>query len=95
MEILFRVLKDVDGLRPWDRDDLHEACRTNAQSMELKMGDFLFPLFVAISGRPVALPLFDSMVLLGRERTRARLRDAMGVLGVSNKQLKRLEKLTR
>ena len=95
VEILFRVLKDVDGLRPWDRDDLHEACRTNAQSMELKMGDFLFPLFVAISGRPVALPLFDSMVLLGRERTRARLRDAMGVLGVSNKQLKRLEKLTR
>ena len=95
VEILFRVLKDVDGLLPWDRDGLHDACRANAERMQLKMGDFLFPLFVAVSGRPVALPLFDSMVLLGRERTRARLRDAMGVLGVSNKQLKRLEKLAR
>ena len=93
VEILFRVSRDFDGVRPWERDRLHETCRANAKRMQLKMGDFLFPLFVAVSGRPVALPLFDSMALLGREITRARLRDAMAVLGVSNKQLKRLEKL--
>ena len=95
VEILFRVARDFDGVRPWEGERLHDVCRANADRMHLKLGDFLFPLFVAISGRPVALPLFDSMALLGRELTRARLRDAMNVLGVSNKQLKRLEKLTR
>ncbi len=94
-EILFRATRDFDGLRSWNRDLLHEVCRNNAERMQLRLGDFLFPLFVAISGRRVALPLFESMVLLGRELTRARLRDAMGVLGLSNKQLKRLQKRTR
>ena len=95
VEILFRAARDFDGVRPWGRDGLHAACRANAERLQLRMGDFLFPLFVAVSGRPVALPLFDSMALLGRETTRARLRDAMDVLGVSGKQLKRLEKLVR
>ena len=95
VEILFRVARDFDAVRPWQRDALHAACRANAERMQLKMGDFLFPLFVAVSGRPVALPLFDSMAVLGRELTLARLRDAMDVLGVSGKRLKRLEKLTR
>ena len=95
VEILFRVARDFDAVRPWERDGLHAVCRANAERMQLRMGDFLFPLFVAVSGRPVALPLFDSMALLGRETTRARLRDAMVVLGVTGKQMKRLEKLAR
>lgn len=91
-EILFRANRDCDRLGSWDRDALHQACRSSAQCMELKFGDFLFPLFVAVSGRPVALPLFDSMAFLGPDRTRARLRDALDVLGISNKQRKRLQK---
>jgi glutamyl-tRNA synthetase len=35
------------------------------------------PLYVAVTGRPVAPPLFDSMVLLGRDTTIARLRAAL------------------
>ena len=92
VEILFRTARAFDGLRAWQSNQLQQACRQNAQRMELKLGEFLFPLFVAVSGRPVALPLFDSMVILGREVTRARLRDALDVLGLSNKQRKRLEK---
>ena len=34
------------------------------------------PLYVAISGRTSALPLFESMQILGRDRTLARLRAA-------------------
>ena len=95
VEILFRAARDFDGLRPWESGRLQAICRANAERMQLRLGDFLFPLFVSVSGRPVALPLFDSMALLGRETTRARLRDALGVLGVSNKRLKRLEKLAK
>jgi glutamyl-tRNA synthetase len=43
----------------------------------------------------VSLPLFDSMVFLGPDLTRVRLREALAVLGVSKKQSKRLEKRHR
>jgi glutamyl-tRNA synthetase len=33
-------------------------------------------LYAVVEGRPSGLPLFDSIVLLGRERTLARLRSA-------------------
>ena len=63
--------------------------------MQLKIRDFLKPLFVALSGRSVSLPLFDSMVFLGPDLTRMRLREALKALGVSKKQAKRLEKQHR
>jgi glutamyl-tRNA synthetase len=37
-------------------------------------------LYVAIMGRPQGIPLFESVELLGRERTLSRLRAARGVL---------------
>ena len=63
--------------------------------MDLKIRDFLLPLFMAISGRDVSLPLFDSMVFLGADVTRVRLREALAAVGVSKKQAKRLEKQHR
>ena len=62
----------------------------------MKLKDFLGPLFVAIGGKAVTLPLFDSMALLGADVTRMRLRSALEALGgVSKKEAKRLEKSWR
>lgn len=94
-EILYCVSQDLDDLRTWKRDELYELCREQAERMDLKMRDFVFPLFVAISGRAIALPLFESMVFLGSDLTRVRLRDALRVVGVSKKQAKRLDKRYR
>ena len=72
-------------------------CRLSIQQLAVRMGfkirDFLFPLFVAISGQAVALPLYDSMTVLGSDLTRMRIRDSIDVLGgVSNKLAKKWEK---
>jgi hypothetical protein len=52
----------------------------------------LFPLFIAISGREVSLPLFDSLIFLGPDLARGRLRDALDTLAISGKERKRLDK---
>ncbi len=93
VEVLFRASRALDALPAWTRDALHGACKAQAERMQLNLSNFLFPLFVAISGRPAALPLFDSMAFLGPDLSRARLREALAVLGLSGKQRKRLEKL--
>ena len=83
----------LDELTDWDRDSLQEALRTLADAMGLNVRDFLAPLFVAVAGRTVALPLFDSMAYLGRDVVRSRLMDALTVLGgAGKKQAKRLER---
>lgn len=93
--VLDHVSREFDALRHWERDALFQICQSLAQWMDLKIRDFLYPLFIAVSGRPVSLPLFDSMVFLGADLTRVRIREALNVLGVSKKQGKRLEKQYR
>ncbi len=96
LEVLQFVLWRLEQVPDWERETLVDVCTSLARAMDIKIRSLLGPLFVALSGRPVALPLYDSMVILGSEVTRARLRDAMQVLGgVSKKQAKRLEKRFR
>jgi glutamyl-tRNA synthetase len=85
-QILDHVSRDLDAMRHWERQALFDTCQNLAKWMDLKIRDFLLPLFIAISGRTVSLPLFDSMVFLGPDVTRARIRDALAVVGVSKKQ---------
>ncbi|MFU8817475.1 MAG: glutamate--tRNA ligase [Pseudomonadales bacterium] len=94
-QILDHVSREFDALRSWERQQLFDICQALSQWMGLKIREFLFPLFIAISGRTVSLPLFDSMVFLGADLTRVRIREALAALGVSGKQAKRLEKLHR
>lgn len=94
-QILDHVSRELDAMRDWERQTLFDTCQDLAAFMDLKIRDFLYPLFIAISGRSVSLPLFDSMVFLGPDLTRARIREALGVVGVSKKQAKRLEKQHR
>ena len=64
--------------------------------MGLKIRDFLFPLFIAISGRTVALPLCSTPWCFSDPTSRVfACASALNVLGVSKKQAKRLEKLYR
>ncbi|MEX2468317.1 MAG: glutamate--tRNA ligase [Pseudohongiellaceae bacterium] len=91
--ILQFTLWRLESLPDFDREHVEATLQALAQALELKIRDFLFPLFVAMSGRPVSTSVIESISVLGLDITRARLRHALEVLGgVSNKQLKRLEK---
>ena len=91
--VLDHMERQFDEQHRWDRDSLHAAGRALADAMGIPMRDFLAPLFVAVAGRTVALPLFDSMAYLGRDVVRARLRGALAALGgVGKKAAKRLER---
>ena len=93
LRILDHVLRTLERTRVWQRDDLFEELKSLAEAMDVKFRDFLFPLFVAVSGREVSLPLFDSMAFLGSDLTRTRIRTAIDALGgLSKKETRRLER---
>ena len=91
--ILLFSLWTLETLPDWNRDAIEAGFQQLAEKMEFKIRDFLFPLFVAVSGKPVSLSVFDSIAVLGLDLTRARLRAAIEALGgISGKQQKKLEK---
>jgi len=83
----------LEALRSWERDELFSNLKLLADAMEIKMKDFLAPVFVAVSGSTSSFSVMDAMVLLGSDLTRARLRFAIEALGGAGKKvLKRYEK---
>jgi len=91
--VLQFALWKLEAQRHWSKDNVFADVKALAQTMEIKMGDFMQPLFVAIAGTPNSWSVVDSMVMLGPDMTRARLRHALNVLeGFSKKESKRVEK---
>jgi len=77
----------------WQRESLMQTLKQLADALEIKLKDFLAPLFVAIAGSTQSFSVMDAMSLLGSDISRARLRHAIAALGgVSKKQNKKLEK---
>jgi glutamyl-tRNA synthetase len=60
----------------FDHDSLDHALRAAATSMGLKAGQAFQPIRVAVCGRKNAPPLFETMVVLGREVCLARIKKA-------------------
>ena len=66
------------GLHEWSTAAIEEALRVALiEGLELKPRVAFGPVRVAVTGRKVSPPLFESMELLGRERSLARLQSAL------------------
>jgi len=57
----------------WDAEALRGGLEAAAAEHGLRLGKAQAPVRVAVTGRTVGLPLFESVELLGRERTLARI----------------------
>ncbi|KAA1193247.1 glutamate--tRNA ligase [Pseudohalioglobus sediminis] len=83
----------MESLRHWERDMIWDELKALADTLGIKVKDFLAPIFIAIAGTSASFSVVDSMAMLGPDMSRARLRHAISVLGgVSKKAMKRLEK---
>ena len=60
----------------WTRDALEGVVQSLAEAHDTKLGKLAGPLRAALSGRAVSPSVFDMMLVLGRDETVQRLRDA-------------------
>ncbi|MFI6507349.1 glutamate--tRNA ligase [Streptosporangium sp. NPDC050855] len=80
VEILTGYLARLETVA-MDPDSLKTALEEVGTEHGLKLGKAQAPVRVAVTGRTVGLPLFESIEVLGRERTAERLRAALARLG--------------
>ena len=73
--VLDAALAAVDGVGEWSTESIEAALKAALlENLELKPRKAFGPIRVAITGASVSPPLFESMELLGRDRSIARLR---------------------
>ena len=66
---------------PWEAAELHAVTTAVAESVGKKLGRAQAPVRVAVTGRSVGPPLFESLEVLGRDRALARIEAALARLG--------------
>jgi glutamyl-tRNA synthetase len=76
LPVLDGIIAAYEALPVWRADDLKEAFREVGEAIGMKLSKVDAPVRVAVTGRTVGPPLFESFELLGRERTLTRLRAA-------------------
>jgi len=79
-----RVLEKAQAVLPdvaFSHDSLDQSLRAAAQELGVKAGQMFQPIRVAVCGRKNAPPLFETLEVLGKETTLARIADATARLG--------------
>ncbi len=88
------ALVQFDAMIEWNRGGVESALRRTAEVLDVKIKDFIRPMYLAITGAAQGVPLFEATVHLGRDIIRERLRHAIELLGpVTAKEAKAWEEM--
>jgi glutamyl-tRNA synthetase len=79
-ELLTAARERFAAAASWDAETLRATLEEVGLERGLKLGKAQAPVRVAVTGRTVGLPLFESLEVLGRERTLARLEAALSLI---------------
>jgi glutamyl-tRNA synthetase len=74
LELLERVSSLIESIEPFESQALEAGLgEWAAEHCEGNLGRIAQPLRIAVTGGPVSPPIFDTLVMLGRERTLKRI----------------------
>jgi glutamyl-tRNA synthetase len=72
--MLESLLPMLEALEEWTHTELERLITSICESQSVKMGEVAQPLRVAVAGTMVSPAIYDTLELLGREHTLARIR---------------------
>ena len=75
-EALAAAARDLDAVAEWEATPLEATLRATADRLDAKAGDLFTIVRLAITGKSVTPPLFESMAIVGDETSLKRLRAA-------------------
>jgi glutamyl-tRNA synthetase len=79
-EVLTAVAEALDGVEPFEPESIEAALAPLLERFDLKPGRLYQPIRVAITGTSVSPGIFESLAVLGRERSLERIRAAAACL---------------
>ena len=80
MEVLETIKKHLPDIFTKTEDKTEELIKSLSENLGVKLGDFIMPLRVAITGSNVSPPIIGSLKVLGIEKTTARIDRVINIL---------------
>jgi len=88
-ELLMQARERLAALPEWTTEALHETVQSIAAEADVGMGRIAQPIRIAVSGGPVSPPIDQTLWLLGRENTLARIDAALRFLAETSEPAQR------
>ncbi|MDE7140969.1 MAG: glutamate--tRNA ligase, partial [Treponemataceae bacterium] len=79
-EVLERAKAFVAVIFERGHEEAEAFAKAEAESLGVKLGDFMMPIRMAVTGSRVSPPLIGSIAVLGREKALARIARAVAAL---------------
>jgi len=79
-ELILKCNDILKNIEKWDKDVIHDAMKAMADDLGMKIGDLFMQIRIAVTGKKVTPPLFESMVLLGKDRVIERMENSAKTL---------------
>jgi glutamyl-tRNA synthetase len=95
---LLRIVQwEIEKMSNWNAEAIKDMFTNISEKEDIKFKKLLSLFFVAITGKKVSLPLFDTMEVIGRDMRLRRIQYAVDLLeqnglGMGKKKLKKLTK---
>lgn len=83
VKVIAAVSEVLSQLEPFRLTEIEEQLRNRAEAMEMKLGKFLQPIRIAVSGKMVTPGMFETIAVLGRQRCQERLQAAADIISGS------------
>ena len=80
VEGLKAVRERLAGVAPWESEAIHEAIVATAEAVGIKLGKLAQPLRVAVTGSDMSPSIDATLLLVGRDRTLARIDAAVAYI---------------
>ena len=84
LSILKQVKLTLEQLPLFDHENIESVMRLLAKTLDLKLGQLLNPVRLAVSGQKVSPPLFETIEILGFDLVLDRIQDAIKLLEDTN-----------
>ena len=84
-ELIIKILQftswSLDSIDDWTRDAIFITLKNVAEFMNVKLKNFLAPIFVAVAGTTSSISVMDSICILGKSSSIDRVNSSIELLG--------------
>jgi glutamyl-tRNA synthetase len=77
---LAQLLEKLSATEDWQKEKLHDVIIDVSTTLNVGMGKVAQPLRVALTGNTISPPIDETLVLLGKEKTLARIQQALKII---------------
>lgn len=81
IKVLKLLWLQLEYIEKWDKATILDKIKEVSNHLKIKMKTIIAPIFIAINGRLISTSVINTIVLLGKDITRIRLKQAINILG--------------